>query len=150
MPTVLSIVYVVNSQTTCMFFTNNLHLSCLFCDRIWFKQTTFWHNLYFCHEAEPTRNTLKCLFCSLLQCGFRVGFIVFNNSKLLLVYVLKEAGTHSLARKVQFNIQTKGLERRLRKFYISRLQLRAFPRWHNATETCCWTAIRNLKSQKAI
>jgi len=59
---------------------------------------------------------------------FRVGFIVFNNSKLLMVYVLKEAGTHSLARKVQFSIQIKGFERRLCKFYIQRLQLRAFPR----------------------
>jgi len=112
------------------------------------KQTTFWHNLHFCHEAEQTRNTLKCLFCPLLQCGFRVDFIVFNISKLLLLYVLKEAATHSLARKVQFNIQTNGFERRLCKFYIQRLQLRAFPRWDNATETCCWTAIRNLKIQK--
>ena len=147
MPIVLSIEYVVNSQTTWMFFTNNFHLSCLFY-RIWLKQTTFWHNLYFCHEAEQTRNTLKCLFC-VAPMWFRVGFIVFNNSKLLLVHVLKEAGTHRLARKVQFNIQTKGLERRLRKFYIQHLQLRVFPRWHNATETCCWIAIRNLKNQKA-
>jgi len=30
MPIVLSIAYVVNSQTTCMFFTNNFHLSCFF------------------------------------------------------------------------------------------------------------------------
>ena len=34
------------------------------------------------------------------------------------MYVLKEAGTHSPARKVQFNVQTKGFERKLREFYI--------------------------------